>query len=526
VLAPIFQQSDARVYYRANGDFSSPGALLEGRVGRLPPSNVLDLELRTALRAEAVDAEKLRSLPTEPAQALADLASHRIDAFAGSAWELPWQARERGVVLKSFNPAGYRVEYYGDSLFTLQRLAETDPELVRRFREASVRGWQYAFQHPDEIAARILHELPVPAGVSDPAGFTRYQTELARELSRYPDVPLGHSNPERWDRIQKGLIAIGEITRPANLEAFLYNPETAPRSDMKWPPAIVLMVAALTLLAGAVMLWRWGLGRSTAPAGATARGGDGQPPEPSGGVAPPIASAAAEMRRTLASFGWDMRNRLSRLGQMSFRPRLARLAAAASARTGRLKMMTRRVVGAGVPSPRPTDLNAMLARLERSVRRRVPDAVDCRFSLLPDPWLCHAEPDAVATTTLDLVAAAVADMPAGGDLIVGTRQYAIDEAVAAELAGSTPGDYVRLTVRDNGPGLSAERLDRIYDRAATTRPAVAAAADLARRFGGFARVESAEGIGTAVHLYFRRAVPAEVGVQRSPEDDEGAKAAA
>ena len=526
LLAPIFQQSDARVYYRANGDFSSPGALLGGRVGRSPPSNVLDLELRTALRAEAVDPEKLRSLPTEPAQALADLVSHRIDAFVGSAWELPWQARERGVVLKSFNPAGYRVEYYGDSLFTLQRLAPTDPGVVERFREASLRGWQYAFQHPDEIAARILSQLPAPAAVADPAGFSRYQIELARELARYPDVPLGHSNPDRWARIQQSLIAIGEITRPVHLDAFLYKPETVDRRRGEGSFAIAALAAAVVLLAGAGLLWRWGLGQSTAPAGATARGGDGQPPEPPGGMAPPIASGPAGMRRTLASFAADLRNRLSKLGQMSFRSRLMRLPAAVWARLERLKMPMHRIGGGGTPDPRPADLNAMLTMLERSLRRRIPDTVKYRFSLLPEPWLCHADPDAVAATTLDLVAAAVADMPAGGDLILGTRQYAIDEAAAAELAGSTPGDYVRLTVRDNGPGLSAERLDQVFDPATTARPAVAAAGELARRLGGFARVESAEGIGTAVHLYFRRAVPAEVGAQQPPEDDKAAKAVA
>ena len=83
LLAPIFQQSDARIYYRADGDFSSPGALLNGRVGRFAPSNSLDVELSTALQAEAIDPDKLRSLSVEPGQALADLASRRVDAVAG-----------------------------------------------------------------------------------------------------------------------------------------------------------------------------------------------------------------------------------------------------------------------------------------------------------------------------------------------------------------------------------------------------------------------------------------------------------
>ena len=260
LLVPIFQQSDARVYYRASGDFSSPGALLNGRIGRLPPSNVLDLELRTALYAEAIDPDKLRSLSTEPGQALADLAAHRVDVIVGSVWELPWQARERGIALKSFNPAGYRVEYYGDSLFTLQHLANTDPGMVRRFRDASIKGWGYALQHPDEIAARILAELPVQMAVSDAAGFTRYQAEVARELARYPNVPLGHSNLERWGRIQQSLVKIGEIRRPADLDAFLYNPDAPARSRNDGRAAIIAVAAAATLFAGAGLLWWWGQG--------------------------------------------------------------------------------------------------------------------------------------------------------------------------------------------------------------------------------------------------------------------------
>jgi ABC-type nitrate/sulfonate/bicarbonate transport system substrate-binding protein len=554
LLAPIFQQSDARVYYRADGDFSSPEALLNGRIGRLPASNILDLELRATLYAEAIDPGKLRSLSSEPGQALADLASHRVDATVGSVWELPWQARERGIALKSFNPAGYRVDYYGDSLFTLQRLAKTDPALVQRFREASIKGWGYALQHPEEIAARVLAELPMRVAVSDPAGFTRYQTEVARELTRYPDVPLGHSNPERWSRIQQSLIEIGEITRPADLDAFLYNHDAAARSRSDWQPSIVTVATAVALLTGAGFLWRWGRGRSAAPAGAAI--GDRKP---RGKAMARTATLFAETRK----FSDRLAGQLNQLrGQIRVQSRLAQLRAAASRSLnslkmlGRLKMLgspssmqtyvarlrgvasealsrlanvTRRITvssGGRVPGPHPTDLNATLTTLERSIRRRVPSSVNCRFSPVPEPWHCDADPDAVALATLDLVTAAVADMPAGGDLIIGTRQYAIDEAMAAEIPGSAAGDYVRLTVKDNGPGLSQEGLDSIFDPAATARPAVASAGELTRRLGGFARVESAEGIGTAVHLYFRRAAVAAGEREQQPPDDQQTKAAA
>ena len=95
-------------------------------------------------------------------------------------------------------------------------------------------------------------------------------------------------------------------------------------------------------------------------------------------------------------------------------------------------------------------------------------------------------------------------MAEGGELVVGARRSPLDDAAAAEYPGSMPGDYGRVTVKDAGPGLSPERLDQIFYPDKTTRPAVAAAWQAMQRLGGFAAAESAEGVGTAVHLYFRR----------------------
>src|SRR5262249_42163450 len=91
LLAPIFQQSGAAVYYRSDGNFTSPRALLNATIGRLPASNILDVQFRSVLHSEGIDADKLKSVPIEPRQALSALAERRVDAVVGSAWELPWQ---------------------------------------------------------------------------------------------------------------------------------------------------------------------------------------------------------------------------------------------------------------------------------------------------------------------------------------------------------------------------------------------------------------------------------------------------
>lgn len=473
LLAPIFQHSGAAVYYRADTDFGSPAALGKAKVARLPASDILTVELATALRAEGIDAAKLKTVTVEPGQTLGVLADKTVDAVPGSVWDLPWLAKEKGLNLKSFSPADYRVEFYGDTLFTLQRLAKNQPELVRNFRSASLRGWEYALQHPDEIAGRIVTTLPRPPGINDAAGFAKYQSDVARKLSRYPDTPLGHANPDRWNRIEASMFAAGTLVRTVDADEFLYDPDAEARSrtDLR-----AFAILGATLLAGVIAIGLlWGRKRRPAPSRAGGAGASER-------AAPVDAAPTPKPRPEIPA------------------------------------------VRAAKPEPRPSlpaDLNTVLGRLERTIRQRLPRGVKYRSSFLPDLWACPAEPNAVRTMVLSLVAEAGRDIPSGGQLILGTRNYAFDEASVAETPGAEIGEFVRLTVRDSGRGLSDEALDQVFDSDLTRRPAVAQAAETMRRTGGFIRVESAEGVGTAVHLYFPRAAAV-----AAAKTDEGAAAAA
>lgn len=456
LLAPIFQQSGAMVYYRADEDLASPAALAKAKVGRLPASDILDIELATALKAEGIDPAKLKSVALDADQGFAALTDRSVDAVPGSAWQMPWLAHEKGIALKAFNPADYRVEFYGDTLFTLQSFAKAEPQLVRRFYQASLKGWDYALQHPGELTPRLLSDLPHPVGIADPAGFARYQADLGHLLARHPEVQLGHSNPDRWQRIEASLSASGALLRTADIVDALYDPDAAARNRADRRTFLILGVPLLAGIAVAVWLaLRWV--HRPLPAADTAtppQTAAGSPTRPSIPVAPGAPAARREPR-------------------------------------------------AG-PETQGADLNALLTRLERTMRQRVPRRVAFRLSLLPELWRCRAEAPRLRAVVLDLVATAVEDVGSGGELIVGTRNYAFDSGAAADTPGAQPGDWVRVTVRDNGKGLGDDALERIFDPLTTPRPSAAAAADAMRQLGGFARVESAEGVGTAVHLYFPR----------------------
>jgi ABC-type nitrate/sulfonate/bicarbonate transport system substrate-binding protein len=445
LLAPILQQSGAAIYYRADSDFGSPGALAAARIGRLPASDVLDMELATALRAEGIDPDKLKTVSVASGDGAAALAERRVDAVMGSAWELPWRAREKGIALKTVNPADYRVEFYGDTLFTTRRVAQTQPEAVRKFRAASLKGWDYALQNPDEVAARMIAELPRPAGVPDAAGFARYQAEVARRLAHSPEVPLGHSNTERWSRIQASLVSAGALIRAADPSDFVYDPDAEARERNDQRAILILGGTLAGALVALAVLWaarRWKL----------------------------LALFAARWRQASGDIAPSEEERLMTSGE----------------------------------KPAATDLNQMLTRLERAIRDRIPRRIEFRLSPLAELWGCKADPDALRPILFSLISGAVAELKREGTLIVGTRNFTMDAEFAAEIPDAAAGEYARLTVRDNGPGFSEEALAQILDPGASARPSIPAAAAQLRALGAFLRVESAEGVGTAVHIYFPR----------------------
>jgi ABC-type nitrate/sulfonate/bicarbonate transport system substrate-binding protein len=491
LVAPIFQQSGAAVYYRADSEFSSPAALVNARIGRLPASDILDIELTTTLRAEGIDPAKLKSLTINPDQIVPALADRSIDAAIGSAWIVPWQAHERGLVLKSFNPTSYRVEYYGDSLFTLQRFATAEPDTVRTFRAATLKGWEYALQHPDDMIARLVADKPGEPPVADIAGFDRYQADVARRLARYPEIPLGYSNADRWTQIEAGMLGAGVLERNADLTSFVYHPES--EAPAHGGVGRLVAIAAAICLAAAVLAGAMrfrpgalGLGRGTVRSG--------------------HRNALRLWQHLLAQY-------------VPHGPHVAAAEPAARAAPPAGPVITLWRGRPRSPSPPPstpasTNLNDVLAPLERRIRQRVRGKVRFRLLLLADLWPCRTEGGTVAATVLDLVDAATAGMDPEGTLIIGTRNIAFTEANLANYPDARRGEFARITVRDHGPGLSDTQFEQILDAETTVRPAAARAAATMDRLGGFVRVESAQDVGTAVHLYFPRvgnqaAAPAE-----------------
>ena len=114
----------------------------------------------------------------------------------------------------------------------------------------------------------------------------------------------------------------------------------------------------------------------------------------------------------------------------------------------------------------------------------------------------------------------------GGALTIGVAPVEVDAAAAVHHPALHPGPYVRLSIRDTGPGMPRDTLERIFEPFFTTKGVgegtgmgLAIAHGIVTSHGGAILVESAPGVGATFDIYLPRiaAVPAETSA--APADD-------
>ncbi len=187
---------------------------------------------------------------------LDDLIEGRVDAVSAYATVEPALMRARGVEPAMLRTIDYGVDFYGDALFTTEAEIAAHPKRTDAFVRASLKGWDYALRHPEEVVELILKM----DGVAE-RGLTR-ESLLAEAAAMRPFilpevVETGHMNPGRWRRIADAFVEFGlaEAGREggAALEGFLYEP-SHPATTL-WSPRLILPVAGVLLLSGLVVLW-------------------------------------------------------------------------------------------------------------------------------------------------------------------------------------------------------------------------------------------------------------------------------
>jgi PAS domain S-box-containing protein len=161
---------------------------------------------------------------------------------------------------------------------------------------------------------------------------------------------------------------------------------------------------------------------------------------------------------------------------------------------------------------RPTDVNALVRENLPLLEVTVPKSVRLEARLDPEPPLVDADAGQIQQVLMNLVInAAEAIGERGGTVTVatGVREVTASDQSLWRASGEplAPGRHVSLEVRDDGPGMDAETVDRIFEPFFTTKftgrgLGLAAVLGVVRGHRGALSVESAPGRGTVFRILF------------------------
>jgi hypothetical protein len=159
--------------------------------------------------------------------------------------------------------------------------------------------------------------------------------------------------------------------------------------------------------------------------------------------------------------------------------------------------------------PEPVDINSRAKEMQTLLARTIGEHIDLRISLADDLPLINVDPTQLEQVMLNLAINARDAMPGGGVLVIETSVVSLDEVYTEQRPDARPGEFVCLTVSDNGHGMSKEVIDRAFEPFFSTKPkgsgtglGLATVYGIVKGIGGHIGIYSEIDQGTTVKVHF------------------------
>ena len=186
---------------------------------------------------------------------------------------------------------------------------------------------------------------------------------------------------------------------------------------------------------------------------------------------------------------------------------IQRAASSAESLTRQLLIFSRK----GVVQPAVLDLNEVVGRLDRMLRRVVGEDIAFIVRRGRDVGHINADGGQIEQVIMNLIVNARDAMPSGGTLTLETAAVQLDDAFVRAHPGSTAGTHVKLTVEDTGAGMTPDVQAQIFTPFFTTKGptkgtglGLATVHGIVQQAGGYIYVESAPGSGTTFAIFLPR----------------------
>jgi NitT/TauT family transport system substrate-binding protein len=216
-VAAWYQQFPVSVIARSEAGVIVPQDLKGKKIGLPGLFGANYIGLRAVLQAGELTEEDV-TLDAIGFNQVELMAAGQQDIIVGYAANEPLQLRAQGIAVTEIRVAEY-AQLAANGMLASEKVIAEDPELVRAFVEAFIKGLDDTLTNPDEAFEISKPYIPNFAGLDEAV----QKQVLTTSIEQWQADRLGYSDPQAWENMQTVLLDMGLIAEPLDLNKAFTN---------------------------------------------------------------------------------------------------------------------------------------------------------------------------------------------------------------------------------------------------------------------------------------------------------------
>lgn len=152
LLMPILQTSPLVLMTKKDSDIKSVSDLKNKKI-MLTQNQISMASLNAMFKVNNL--KNIDYITQEHSFKIEDLIDGKTDAMSVYSSNEPFHLIDKNIKYTIFDPIDYGFSFYEDILYTSKKFYNANPDIVRKFYEATKKGWDYAYSNINETAKVI-----------------------------------------------------------------------------------------------------------------------------------------------------------------------------------------------------------------------------------------------------------------------------------------------------------------------------------------------------------------------------------
>ena len=228
VVSTIYQSNPNEVSALTKSGIKSIGDLKGKKVG-VPSGSSQTTMLPLLLKANGLRESDMTMMNMPVAAMVPSLLQGQVDAILGSMDAYQIQLEQQGATLDNYRFADYGVPTVSTSIFASDSFIKDNPDVLKRFIAASLKGWSFALDNPEKTVKDLKTAFPDVNEKLAAAELAAITPLFCSGGAKF----IGKAEDANWTKTQALLSEVKLLPEGQDPKSYYTNEYLPPASEMR-----------------------------------------------------------------------------------------------------------------------------------------------------------------------------------------------------------------------------------------------------------------------------------------------------